>query len=144
MDQRLTLVTLGVADFARSLKFYEALGWKKSSASQDDVAFFQMNGLGLALYPAHLLAADAKLGPKNAGFGGITLAINVRTRDAVAPLLEEARRAGGSILKPAEDAFWGGHTGYFADPDGYPWEVAWNPGFDLLPDGRLRLPDPAG
>lgn len=102
-----------------------------------------MNGLGLALYPAHLLATDARLGPKAAGFGGITLAINVRTKDAVAPLLEEARRAGGSILKPAEDAFWGGHTGYFADPDGYPWEVAWNPGFDLLPDGRLRLPDPA-
>lgn len=140
MDQRLSLVTLGVADFARSLKFYEALGWKKSSASQGDVAFFQMNGMALALYPAHLLAEDAKVAPKTPGFGGITLAINVRTKAEVAPMLDEAKRAGGAILKPAQDAFWGGYTGYFSDPDGYPWEVAWNPGFELTADGSLQLP----
>jgi catechol 2,3-dioxygenase-like lactoylglutathione lyase family enzyme len=139
MDQRLSLVTLGVADFARSLKFYEALGWKKSSASQGDVAFFQMNGMALALYPAHLLTEDAKVPPKAPGFGGITLAINVRSKADVAPRLEEAKRAGSTILKPAQDAFWGGHTGYFADPDGYPWEVAWNPGFELTADGSLKL-----
>jgi uncharacterized glyoxalase superfamily protein PhnB len=140
MDQRLSLITLGVADFDRALQFYEALGWKKSPASQGDVAFFQLNGMALALYPADLLAEDAKVGPKAAGFGGITLAINVPRKEDVAPLLEAAVRAGGTLLKPAQDAFWGGHTGYFADPDGYPWEVAWNPGFTLLADGSLRLP----
>ncbi len=141
MDQRLTLVTLGVADFDRALKFYEALGWKKSSASQADVAFFQMNGLGLALYPADLLAKDAHVAPKPPDFGGITLAINVHSKGDVAAYLYEAVRAGGTVLKPAQDAFWGGHAGYFADPDGYPWEVAWNPGFGLDEAGHLKLPD---
>ena len=140
MDQRLTLVTLGVADFARALKFYEALGWKKSSASQDDVAFFQMNGMGLALYPADLLAKDAHVAPKPPGFGGITLAINVRNKAEVEVYIAEAERAGAKILKPARDAFWGGYTGYFADPDGYPWEVAWNPFFELDAAGNLKLP----
>ncbi|PWC43520.1 VOC family protein [Azospirillum sp. TSO22-1] len=140
MEPRLSLVTLGVADVARSRAFYERLGFVASPASQDSVAFFPAGGVVLALYGRDALAEDAHLPAAGSGFGGITLAHNVRRREDVAAVLAEAEAAGGRILKPAQDVFWGGHSGYFADPDGHPWEVAWNPFFPLAADGRIELP----
>ncbi len=141
MEQRLSLVTLGVADVARARAFYERLGWRAARASQAGIAFFQLNGFALALYGRRALAEDARLPDAAAGFGGITLAYNVRARQDVDSTLAAAVAAGGQLLKPAEDAFWGGYSGYFADLDGHPWEVAWNPGFPILADGRLLLPE---
>jgi hypothetical protein len=142
MDARVSLVTLGVADLARSLAFYrDGLGWRPASASVGDVVFFQAGGVVLALYPRRLLADDARLddtAPAGA-FGGFALAHNVRTRHEVDRTLDEVASAGGRILKPAEDASWGGRSGYFADPDGHPWEVAWNPSFTMEADGTIRL-----
>lgn len=140
MEPRLSLVTLGVTNLARSRAFYERLGWRASSASSDAIVFFQAGGMALALYPRADLAKDARLAAEGSGFGGITLAYNTRTRDEVDRLLAEAAAAGATILKPAEEAFWGGYSGYFADPDSFPWEVAWNPGFLLAEDGSLHLP----
>ncbi len=149
MEQRLSLVTLGVADIARARRFYEqGLGWTASRAGNDSVVFFQLGGMVLALFGRAALAEDARLAeaagladPGGAGFGGIALAHNVRRREEVDAVLAEAASAGGRILKPAEDAFWGGYAGYFADPDGHVWEVAWNPQFRLRDDGGLELPD---
>ena len=140
MEPRLTLITLGVSDLARARAFYEALGFKASSASQGDIVFFQAGALGLALYPRAALAEDAQVSHEGGGFSGITLAHNVRAKEEVAAILAEAERAGACILKPAQDVFWGGHSGYFADPDGHLWEVAWNPFFSLAADGALSLP----
>jgi catechol 2,3-dioxygenase-like lactoylglutathione lyase family enzyme len=131
---------LGVADMARARRFYEALGWRASAAGSDGVTFFQAGGTILSLYDRAALAEDAHLPAEGSGFGGIALAHNVRERADVVRVLEEAKAAGGTILKPAEDVFWGGHSGYFADPDGHPWEVAWNPHFPILEDGSIRLP----
>jgi len=137
---RVSIVTLGVSDLARSTKFYEALGWKRSSQSSEAISFFRTAGGVLALYPFDLLAADAKLpAVRAAGFGGITIAINLERPEDVQPALEEAARAGGKILKPAAKADWGGVSGYFADPDGYPWEVAWGPNSVFKPDGSLDM-----
>ena len=124
MEQRLSLVTLGVANLVGSRRFYEQLGWRASSASSESVVFFQLGGIGLALFGRAALAQDAGLPGEGSGFGGIALAHNVRTREEVDAVLDRAGRAGARILKPAEDAFWGGYVGYFADPDGHPWEVA--------------------
>jgi catechol 2,3-dioxygenase-like lactoylglutathione lyase family enzyme len=143
MEQRLSLVTLGVADLAHSRRFYEeGLGWRASGASTGEVAFFQLGGIALALWSREALAEDARLpGPgPSAALGGIALAHNVRTREEVDAILARARAAGGRVLRPGEDASWGGYTGYFADPDGHLWEVAWNPHFTLRDDGSLRLP----
>ena len=142
MEQRLSLVTLGVADLARSRRFYEAgLGWRASGAGNAEVAFYQLGALALALWGREALAADADLpDPGPGGFGGIALAHNVRSRDAVDALLARAEAAGARVLKPGTDAAWGGYTGYFADPDGHLWEVSWNPFFTLEEDGALRLP----
>jgi catechol 2,3-dioxygenase-like lactoylglutathione lyase family enzyme len=140
MEPRVSLITLGVADIARARRFYEALGWRASGAGNEHVVFFQFGGLCLSLYGRGALAEDAHLTNAGPGFGGIALAYNVRSREEVAPVLDEARAAGGTILKLAEDAFWGGHSGYFADPDGHAWEVAWNPHFPILEDGTIRIP----
>lgn len=141
IEQRLTLITLGVDDFQRALRFYEhGLGWKKSSASQGDVAFFQLGGIALALHPRKLLAQDALVNPERGSFSGITLAHNVRTREGVAEALATAEKAGARILKHAQDTFWGGHHGYFEDPEGHVWEVAWNPGFPLDEAGNVTVP----
>ncbi len=145
MEPRISLVTLGVRDLPRAVRFYrDGLGWPVSSAGGDGVAFFRTGGIVLALYPRHLLAADAHLPDEGSGFGGIALAHNVRTRELVDAALAEVVRAGGTIIKPAEDAFWGGYSGYFADPDGHLWEVAHNPFFPLDTQGNLTLPDGAG
>ncbi len=142
MEQRLSLVTLGVADIIRSRAFYAALGWHASEVGDASVVFYQLGGTVLALYGRAALAEDACLAPGTAGgFGGITLAYNARSRDEVdAVLAQAAAAAGGRLLKPAQETFWGGYSGYFADPDGHPWEVAWNPGFTLTEDGRVVLP----
>ena len=137
---RVSIVTLGVSDLARSTKFYEALGWERSSHSSAEISFFRTAGGVLALYPFDLLAEDAKLAPvRAAGFGGITLSINLERPEDVQHALEEAARAGGKILKHAAKADWGGVSGYFADPDGYPWEVAWNPNSVFKLDGSLAM-----
>lgn len=142
MEQRLSLVTLGVADLTRSRRFYEALGWKPAGiGGGGEVYFFQLGGIVMGLWGRESLAADANLSPQGSGFGGIALAYNTRTRDEVDAVLAEAEQAGGRILKQGHDAFWGGYTGYFADPDGHPWEVAWNPGFALAEDGSVTLPE---
>ena len=139
MDQRLTLITLGVTDLDRSLSFYRrGLGWRLCSASGGDFAMFLLNGgIALALYPRKLLASDAGLADR-AGFGGVTLAQNVETRAEVDRVLEHAARCGGRILKAATEKEWGGYSGYFSDPDGHPWEIAWNPLFRLR-DGLLDM-----
>jgi catechol 2,3-dioxygenase-like lactoylglutathione lyase family enzyme len=138
---RLTVITLGVSDLARSRRFYcEGLGFSPSSASNDHIVFLDAGGVVLALYPRDLLAKDAQLSPKGSGFGGIALARNVRTKAEVDAALEAARKAGAKILKPAEQAFWGGYSGYFADPDDHPWEVAYNPHWKLDAEGRVVLP----
>ena len=102
--------------------------------------FFKTKGAVIGLYPRALLAEDATVNPEGSGFAGITQAHNVRAKEDVAQLLQIAEAAGGRIVKPAQDVFWGGHSGYFADPDGYLWEVAWNPGFPLSADGEVQLP----
>lgn len=140
MEPRISLITLGVTDMGRARQFYEALGWRASSASQDDVTFFQLGGMALGLYGRAALAEDANLPDTRAEFGGISLAQNLSSEEAVDQLLAEAAEAGATILKPAQRAFWGGYSGYFADLDGHPWEVVYNPGFVLEPDGSLRLP----
>ena len=139
MEQRLSLITLGVADVARSRRFYEALGGRASGASQEDVTFFQAGGMALALWGRDDLARDAEV-PYDSGFGGVALAYNARSRAEVDDVIEQARTAGARILRPARDTFYGGYAGYFADLDGHPWEVAWNPHFPLDADGSLRLP----
>jgi uncharacterized protein len=141
MEQRVSLITLGVTDLARSREFYERLGWRRSLLKAEGIIFFQAGGIALALYPRAALAEDAKLAPEGHGFGGIALAYNARHREEVDSVLAEAQGAGARILKPAQEAFWGGYSGYFADPDGFPWEVAWNPSFPIAQDGSIRIPD---
>jgi uncharacterized protein len=141
MEQRLSLITLGVSDLDRSREFYERLGWRRSMAKSEGIVFFQAGGMALALYPRAELAKDAKLAPEGHGFNGITLAYNARTRAEVDAVLSEAKAAGAKIQKPAEDAFWGGYSGYFADPDGFLWEVAWNPYFPIAEDGSIQIPE---
>lgn len=138
MEQRVSLITLGVADLARSLRFYESLGWRRAN-DHAEVVFFQAGGLVLGLFARAALAADAGLSEEGSGFRGIALAYNARSREEVDAVLAEATAAGAKLLKPAEDAFWGGYSGYFADPDGHLWEVAWNPDWTVLEDGSVRL-----
>lgn len=140
MVPRLSLVTLGVADLDRAVRFYEALGWPRSTYASEGVAFFQVGGLVLSLYPRDALAADAGLAAVGSGFRGFTLAYNTASRDETDAVLAQAEAAGGVLVKPAQDAFWGGYSGYFADPDGVVWEVAWNPDLIPSPDGTVHLP----
>jgi len=139
METRISLITLGVADVARARAFYERLGFVASSDSGEAVAFFQAGGMALGLFGRTDLAADAKT-ELAAGTGAFSLAQNVRTREEVDATLAAAVVAGARLVKPAEDAFWGGRSGYFADPDGHLWEVAWNPGWTLEADGAITLP----
>lgn len=140
MEQRMSLITLGVGDLARARRFYEqGLGWRVGLAVEGEVAFFQLNGLILSLYSRAALAQDAGVAEAGSGFAGIALAHNVRSEEAVDALLSEAQRAGGRIVKPAHRAEWGGYSGYFADPDGHLWEVAFNPGFPIDAEGNTRL-----
>ena len=134
-------ISLATGDRRRSLAFYrDGLGWALSSASvEGDVAFIQLNGMALALWSRQLLAEDARL-PVDEGWGGITLAQNHGSREAVDAAVDAAIRAGGTLLKAPEPTDWGGYSGYVADPDGHPWELAHNPGWELDGEGRLTLP----
>lgn len=141
MEQRISILTLGVSDLAKSQAFFERLGWKRSVKATEGIAFFQTGGMVLALYPRDELAKDAGVAPSGGGFSGITLAHNARTRQEVDAVLAEAVAAGATLQKRAQEAFWGGYSGYFADLDGYLWEVAWNPSFSIDSVGNIRLPE---
>jgi len=139
MDQRLSLVTLGVADLDRARRFYEGgLGWERNN-KDDGVVFYQLPGMILALWSREALAGDAGVEDGGSSFSGIALAYNTRSREEVDAVLGEAEAAGGRILKPAEETFWGGYSGYFADVDGHPWEVAWNPFWTVDAEGHVSL-----
>ena len=139
LPARISIVTLGVADVARSVRFYEALGWQRASASMDEIAWFRTADAWLGIFGWDDLATDANLqDATRGGFGGMTLAINVESADAVDDALTEAVAAGGSLLKPGTDLPFG-YGGYFADPDGHAWEVCWNPSFPIGPDGRIEI-----
>ena len=142
MQQRLSLITLGVKDFKRSLDFYEkGLGWKKSSVSMDDMAVFSLGGYALALYPRHLLAEDATVEDKPTGFSGVTIAYNTFSEQEVDEILNKVKDLGGTVAKPGQKVFWGGYSGYFKDPDGHLFEVAYNPFWELDDRGNLKLPE---
>jgi uncharacterized protein len=138
VEQRLTCVTLGVADLARSRRFYEALGWSSPCEPDSDVVFFQSGGMVLALWGRDQLAEDSVV-EDSEGWGGVTLAHNVRSPEDVDRVLEEARAAGARIGRAGAKTFWGGYSGVFIDPDGHPWEVAHNPGWTLGEDGSVHL-----
>ena len=141
MRQKLNIVTLGVQDLERSLKFYkDGLGWKLSSASNENIAFFQMGGVVISLYPREKLAEDAKIKSDGEGFSGITLAYNAKAEAEVDEVLKKVEALGAKIIKKAEKVFWGGYSGYFADFDGHLWEVAWNPFFEFDESDNLVLP----
>jgi catechol 2,3-dioxygenase-like lactoylglutathione lyase family enzyme len=138
---RLGLVTLGVADLARSIAFYEALGWERAESSMDEICWFHTADTNLGLFGRQDLADDAGV-PNDPPqrYQGFTLAINVETEDEVGAGLQAAVDAGATLVKPATRAEWGGLSGYFADPDGFLWEIAWNPGFPIDEDGRVHIP----
>lgn len=139
MEQRISLVTLGVRDLVRSRSFYERIGWLAATGSTDDVVFFQAGGIVLGLWLRDELGADSGVADSG-GWGGVTLAHNVRTTDEVDAVLEAARRAGAEVVREAGATFWGGYSGVFVDPDGHPWEIAHNPEWELADDGSVRLP----
>jgi predicted lactoylglutathione lyase len=141
MEQRISLITLGVRDLATSTAFFERLGWQRSVKTAEGVAFFQCGGIVVSLYPLTDLAKDAGVSAERSGFDGFAIAYNTRCREDVDATLAEAAAAGAQIIKPAQDVFWGGYSGYFRDLDGHLWEVAWNPGFPLDEHGAIRLPD---
>ncbi len=141
MQPRINVITLGVKDIARSRKFYEKLGWKASSISTEGFAVFQLGGVILFLYPEKSLAEDANLsGTAVPGFRGISLSYNTSSKEDVDQVIMHAVEAGGKLQKRAQDVFWGGYSGYFADPDGHLWEVAWNPHWKIKSDGTVQLP----
>jgi catechol 2,3-dioxygenase-like lactoylglutathione lyase family enzyme len=138
MEQRVSLITLGVTDLSVSAAFYEALGWTRVE-SQDGVVAFDLISQTLGLYPKQSLADELGIEVSEiGGFSGMSLGHNVREKDDVAPILARVEAAGGKVLKPAQDVFWGGHHGYFSDPDGHVWEVAHNPFSPLAESGAFR------
>ena len=139
MDQRVSLITLGVGDLARSRAFYEALGWQTRAEPGDDVVFFQAGGAIVALWDRGRLAEDS-CAHDTGGWGGITLALNVASPADVDAVIDEARAAGGRIGREPAETFWGGYSAVFVDPDGHSWEVAHNPHWTLAEDGSVNLP----
>lgn len=139
MEQRLTLVTLGVGDLESSRRFYAGLGWREIEPRQETVAFFQLNGIGLSLFPRAELAKDAEVTDGPAGFSGITLAHNLRSEGEVDRLFAEMVGAGARAVKKPQKVFWGGYSGYVSDPDGHLWELAYNPFFPLDSAGNVSL-----
>lgn len=140
MEPRLSLVTLGVADLARARAFYEALGWTAGDEAPE-VVFFDAGGMVLALWDRGRLAEDSAV-TDGGGWGGVTLAHNVRSPAEVDAVIAQARAAGATIGREPAPTFWGGYSGLFLDPDGHPWEVAHNPFWPIDVDGRIRLPGP--
>jgi predicted lactoylglutathione lyase len=140
MEQRISLVTLGVADLGRAKAFYEALGWRGQEVEQ--TVFFQAGGIALVLWGRDKLARDCGLDDRpSAGFGGVALAHNVRARAEVDEIVAAAQRAGATVTRAPSETFYGGYAGVFVDLDGHPWEIAHNPGFAIADDGSLTLPD---
>ena len=139
--QRVTLITLGVADLARSRGFYTALGWREAPGGSEGVAFYQLHGAALALFGREDLAADQGRPGTALGTGAVTLAQNFATKAEVDAAFAAALAAGATALKRPEEVFWGGYSGYWADPDGHVWEIAMNPFWPLAPDGSLTLPE---
>jgi len=138
VEQRLSLVTLGVDDLARARSFYESLGWSSASKPEDGVVFFQTGGMVVSLWDRASLAEDSGVEP-GSGFGGVTLAYNVRSPAEVDATIEEARGAGARIAREPAETFWGGYSGVFVDPAGHPWEVAHNPFWKITDDGSVVL-----
>lgn len=138
------MVTLGVSDVSASRAFYERLGFVASGFESDSVAFFEMSGAILGLFGRSALAEDACVKDDAGRFKAASLAINLDSKAAVDEALEYARTCGAEITKPAQEVFWGGYSGYFADPDGHLWEIAYNPIMPLDENGRMTLPPPAG
>lgn len=139
MRQKLNLITLGVDDFKKSLTFYEKLGWKKSDKSMDDLALFPLGGITLALYPRQELAKDVTIAFQSSVFPGITISYNAKSEKEVDEVMEEVKRLGATIIKRAQKVFWGGYSGYFKDLDGYVFEVAYNPFWELDENDNLKL-----
>ena len=137
MQQRVSVITLGVADLERAMRFYGDLGWRRTG-NDEDVAFYQAGGLVVALWSRTSLAEDSAV-QDNGGWGGITLAHNVESPAEVDAVIDEARAAGATIGREPAATFWGGYSGVFVDPDGHPWEVAHNPGWSLDADGSVSL-----
>jgi uncharacterized glyoxalase superfamily protein PhnB len=139
----LSLVTLGVANLARSIEFYETLGFSRKARAADGVGFFQAGACAISVFPSEELAKDANVAFENMAetFRGVALAWNCRSKADVDAAIRRAKKAGAAVRKPAQDVFWGGYSRYFADPDGHLWEVAFNPHFPLSEDGRLQIPD---
>ena len=140
MEPRISIVTLGVRDLDRAVNFYEKMGLKRNESVTEGVAFFQMGGMILGLWPRDQLANDAGVENSEPGFSGMSLAYNTRSDAEVDEVLAAAERAGGRIVKPAQKAFWGGWYGYFADTEGHLWEVAHNPAFPIDAKGNISLP----
>jgi predicted lactoylglutathione lyase len=140
MEQRVSLITLGVADVQRARAFYEGLGWQGQEV--DETVFFQAGGIAIVLWGRHKLALDCAIPEDQAGgFDGIALAHNVRSRAEVDEVIAAAERAGATVTRPAAQTFYGGYAGVFTDPDGHAWEIAHNPGFPLAEDGSITVPD---
>lgn len=140
MEQRISLITLGVTDVARARAFYERLGWRGQEVQE--TVFFQAGGLGLVLWDGDKLAEDAGCDPvRDQAFRGINLAHNVRAPEDVDAVINTAEAAGATVTRAPADTFYGGYAGHFMDPDGHAWEIAYNPGFPLGEDGTLTIPD---
>jgi hypothetical protein len=138
VKQRVNLITLGVADLGRARAFYEAVGWATGAAPDDDVVFFQAGEMVVALWDRARLAGDSVV-QDGGGWGGVTLALNFDSPEEVDATIEEARAAGGIVLREPAETFWGGYSGVFADPEGHPWEVAHNPHWTVTEDGGVKL-----
>lgn len=140
MEQRISIVTLGVVDVPRARTFYERLGWEGREV--EETVFFQAGGMALVLWGREKLARDCGTpDPRTGGFAGVALAQNVRSAAEVDAIVAAAQHAGGTITRPPAETFYGGYAGYFADPDGHLWEIAHNPGFPLADDGSITIPD---
>ena len=140
MRQKLNLITLGVADLGRSLKFYEkGLGWKRSEKSMEDLVLFPLGGMVMALHPREELAKDTTLDYQHSDFAGLTISYNAKSEEEVNNIMEAVQELGATIIKPAQKVFWGGYSGYFKDPDGFLFEVAFNPFWDLDEKENLIL-----
>jgi uncharacterized protein len=140
MEQRVSLATLGVRDLARARAFYEGLGWTTRAGPEDDVVFFQTGGMVIALWDRARLAEDSGV-EDGGGWGGVTLAHNVRSSEDVDAVIEEARGAGADIVREPAETFWGGYSAAFVDPEGHAWEVAHNPRWTIRDDGSVELPE---
>ena len=141
MDQRISIVTLGTDNLPRAVAFWEAMCCPRRAKAFDAIAMFQCSGMAFAIYPFDKLAEDCGMTDRGPGFGGFTIAHNLASKADVDALLLTAVANGATLQKPAHEAFWGGYSGYFLDPDGHPWEVAYNPFVPMGPDGGLILPD---